>query len=357
MKTIKHATYQSKLFATGVALALLAVIPGVSQAQNLLAHWTLDLPQGTTFPDSSTNNCNLYQDPNTTTALLEPGIAGYSAYLNWSPTPGTSTRLYSTNSALQTDSFGFSFWIQPIYLNDFDNFIIKESGYNNTLPGYARFAWQVHMLGNSGNGTAQIEFVVRGQNGGFNGVVTSATNLTLYTGYTNWVHIAGGYDATTGDLSLFVNGLEADASGTAGAYNSDGSPFDIGTAANGPDYVAFAAGTYIDDVQIYDSPLSANDVGFLMANPGYALGSVVPAPPIVINPFNYNAATGDMTLTFNSLSGTNYTIQASTDLIHWSAVSNLTALASSTTNTLSESLINGVLGSAPRPHLFLRIQN
>ncbi|MGH7990334.1 MAG: LamG domain-containing protein, partial [Limisphaerales bacterium] len=348
MKTIKLAKYHSKFFATGVALVLLAGIPSMSQAQNLLAHWTLDVPQGTTFPDSSTNNCNLYQDTNTATAILEPGIAGYSAYLNYSSPPGTSTRLYSTNAALQTDSFGFSFWIMPIYLNDFDNFIIKESGYNNTIPSYAREAWQVHMLGNSGDGTAQIEFIVRGQNGGFFGVVDSATNLTLYTGYTNWVHIAGGYDATTGDLSLFVNGLEADASGTAGAYNSDGSPFDIGTAANGPDYVAFAAGTYIDDVQLYDSPLSATDVDFLMANPGYALGSVVPAPPIVIKPFNYDTVSGDMTLVFNSTSGTNYTIQASTNLVNWSAVSNFTAVAASTTNVLSKSLIDGVLGSAPR---------
>lgn len=356
MKAIKLTKYQSKLFATGVALALLAGIPGSLQAQNLLAHWTLDLPQGATWPDSSTNNCNLYQDQNTTAAILEPGIAGYSAYLNYQD-PGPSTRLYSTNAALQTDSFGFSFWIQPIYLNDFDNFIIKESGYNNTIPDYAREAWQVHMLGNSGNGTAQIEFIVRGQNGGFFGVVDSATNLTLYTGYTNWVHIAGGYDATTGDLSLFVNGLEADAGGTAGAYNSDGSPFDIGTSANGPDYIAFAAGTYIDDVQLYDSPLSATDVDFLMTNPGYALGSVVPAPPIVISPFSYDAASGDMTLVFNSMSGTNYTIQASTDLIHWSAVSNLTAVASSTTNTLSKSLIDDVLGATPRTQLFLRIQN
>ena len=357
MKKRTSENHHLKLFAVCVAVGLLAGFTSSASAQDLLAHWTLDLPQGTTFPDSSTNNCNLYQDPNTTDAILEPGIAGYSAYLNWSPTPGTSTRLYSTNSALQTDSFGFSFWIQPIYLNDFDNFIIKESGYNNTVPGYARFAWQVHMLGNSGNGTAQIEFIVRGQNGGFVGVVTSATNLSLYTGYTNWVHVAGGYDSVTGDLSLFVNGLEADASGGTGAYNSDGSPFDIGTAANGSDYVAFAAGTYIDDVQLYDSPLSSTNVDFLMANPGYALGAVVPNPPIVISPFSYDAASGDMTVVFNSINTTNYAIQASTDLVNWTTVTNVTAPASSTTAIVSQSQIDSALGLAPRTHLFIRIQN
>lgn len=357
MKKWSSEYHRLKSFAMCVAVGLFAGLTGSAQAQNLLAHWTLDVPQGTTFPDSSTNHCNLYQDPNTTAAVLEPGIAGYSAYLNWSPTPGTSTRLYSTNSALQTDSFGFSIWIQPIFLNDYDNFIIKESGYNNTIPGYARFGWQVHMLGNNGSGKAQIEFIVRGQNGGFVGVVTSATNLTLYTGYTNWVHVAGGYDSVTGDLSLFVNGLEADASGGTGAYNSDGSPFDIGTSANGPDYIAFAAGTYIDDVQLYDSPLSSTNVNFLMANPGYSLGSVIPTPPIVISPFNYNPASGNLTVGFNSVNTQSYAIQASTNLTSWTTVTNVTALAASTTVIVSQSQINTALGLAPRTHVFIRIQN
>ncbi|HVU26628.1 MAG TPA: LamG domain-containing protein [Verrucomicrobiae bacterium] len=346
-----------KLFITCIALSLLTGFTCCSQAQNLLAHWTLDVPQGTTWPDSSTNQCFLYQDTNTTPAALEPGIAGYSVYLNWAPDPGTSTRLYATNAALQTDSFGFSFWIQPVYLNDFDNFIIKESGaYDYGDAGYAAMAWQVHMLGNNGSGAAPIEFIVRGQNGGFYGVVQSSTNLALYTGYTNWVHIAGGYDATTGDLSLFVNGVESDASGNPGAYNSDGSPFDIGTAANGLNYIAFAAGTYIDDVQLYDSPLTASNVDFLMANPGAALGTVINTP-VIINPFNYNAASGDMTIVFNSASNQNYAVQVSTDLLNWSTVTNLTADSSSTTNVISQDLVNGVLGSAPRTQLFIRIQS
>ena len=326
-----------------------------SQAQNLIAHWTLDVPQGTTWPDSSTNHCYLYQDTNTTTAIVEPGIAGYSAFLNWAAVPGTSTRLYSTNAALQTDSFGFSFWIEPTYLNDYDNFIAKESGYNSTVPSYARMAWQVHMLGNSGNGTAPIEFIVRGQNGGFAGVVTSATNLTLYTAYTNWVNIAGGYDATTGELRLFVNGIEATASGGPGAYNSDGSPFDIGTVANGPDYVAFAAGTYIDDVQIYDAPLTASNVDFLMANPGVTLGTVI-VKPIKIGAFTYDPASGSLLLSYNTTTGQSYAVQASTNLLNWTTITNVSANDNMTTNLLSKALIDSAIGTSKHSQLFLRIK-
>src|SRR5205823_2935214 len=83
-----------------------------------------------------------------------------------------------------------------------------------------------------------------------------------------WFHIAGGYDAATGALSLYVNGVEALSNGVAGAQSSDGSPVVVGTVKNGPDVVAPGGVGYFDDIQIFDAPLSAADVQALRANPG-----------------------------------------------------------------------------------------
>src|SRR5262249_4690564 len=39
---------------------------------------------------------------------------------------------------------------------------------------------------------------------------------------------------------------------------------------NDVDFVAYAASTYVEDVQLYNGPLSAPEVEYLLANPGQA---------------------------------------------------------------------------------------
>lgn len=343
----------SLLTSTCLIIGLMTGFVSSTFGQNLKAHWTLDELNGPTYADSSTNLCTLYQDPNTAAALVEPGLVGNSQWLNWQPVPGTSTRLFATNSALQNDSFGFSFWIQPVYLNDYDNFMLKEEAYDPNSPSYAQQSWQVHMIGNNGSGAAPIEFIVRGTGGQFYGVVTSITNLTLYTGSTNWIHVAGGYDAVGGTLTIYVNGQMNQSVGIPGADNSDGSPLSIGTAKNGPNnYVAFAAGVYIDDVQMYDSPLSTNDVAFIEAYPGSVLNS------INIQSFNYSSVSGTANLTFSSESTQGYTVRASTSLTgSYLPVTSITATSVSTTVALSKSLLDGVFGPSPRPQLFYKVSS
>jgi hypothetical protein len=240
----------------------------------LLAHWKLN-ELSPPYADSGWNGISLNQDAATTLALTGAGLEGLAAQLNWQSTPGVSTRLFASNAVLQTDSFGFSFWFSPVYLAPFDNFIAKEMPYDNTVPGYSRLAWQVHLGDDNGSGAAPLEFVVRGNDrsqGDFFGNVFSAGNIPLYSESSEWIHVAGGYNATSGALSLFVNGVEADsANSIPGAHSSDGSPFAIGTARNGADFVAFAAGAFIDDVQLYNGPVSADKVVTLMGNPGWAI--------------------------------------------------------------------------------------
>ncbi len=139
--------------------------------------------------------------------------------------------------------------------------------------------------------------------------------------------------------------------GAPGADNSDGSPLSIGPAKNGPNnYVAFAAGVYIDDVQMYDAPLSTNDVAFIEAYPGSVLNT------INIQNFSYSGSSGNANLTFSSESQDGYTVRAGTNVNGpYLAVTSVTATNVSTTVTLSKSQLDAVFGSSPRPQLFYKV--
>ena len=344
--------HRSRLwFAIYVAIGTFMACAISSRGQNLIAHWTLN-ESGSPYADSSGHGISLFQDTNTTVAISGAGIAGAASELHYQNPPGISTRLFAANAALQTDSFGFSFWLNPNYLNQNDNLIAKEMAYDGTATN--RISWQVHVGNNNGASAEPIELIVYGDHralGSFYGAVVSATNIPLHASMTAWIHVAGGYDSQSGALSLFVNGVQADsANSLPGANNSDGSPLDIGSGKNGGDFVVFAAGTYIDDVQIYDKPLTASDVAVLMANPGQATNAfLITGTPII-------TSNGDVTITFNSTAGMDYAIVMSTNLASYAVADVVSAVCNSTTVTLPKAYIDQVLGNFPRSQLFFRIQ-
>lgn len=275
MNTTNHQN-TVPLFKRALTVAAVAALTTVATqsgiAANLLARWTLN-EASSPYADSGPNGIQLLQDAATTTAISGSGVSSNSAELNWQ-SPGPATRLSANGAALQTDSFGFSLWIQPVYLDQFNEILGKEMVYTN-LANFLRMSWQLQVGGkNPTNDSAPLELVVRGNNrnvGDFFGNVISSTELPLFASSTNWVHIVGGYDAASGSLSIWVNGAGSFNGGTPGADNSDGSPLSIGTGLNGSDYVAFSAGAKVDEVQIYGSPLLADEVAYLRANPGKSL--------------------------------------------------------------------------------------
>jgi len=249
-------------------MAGIAGVPG--RAAELLAHWHMG-EGAPPFVDAGVNGIPLLQDAATATASSGMGIEASAAYLNW-VSGLTATRVYSSDSRLQQDSFGFSFWINPVNLNPFDSLLTKEMAFNNTIPAYARMAWQVHVMDNNGSGAAALQLIVRGDQrgqGDFFGSVQSSTTLPLASNSVAWFHVAGGYDARTGALKLYVNGLETvSGNSSPGAHNSDGSALALGSARNGADFVSYSAITFMDDVQIYAEPLSAAEVEYLLTHPG-----------------------------------------------------------------------------------------
>lgn len=330
-------------------------------APNLAAHWKMEEP-AEPHTNSVTGLADLFLDLNTTPGRFTTnGISGSAGGFDWAPSPGTGTRLFTTNAALQTDSFGFSMWVRPQGMGDYDNFLLKEIPYAPEYGGdnWEKLSWQVHLLGFDGSNdtnTAPVEFIVRGSertNGDFFGVVTSGNRLPRADG-TNWYFIAGGYDAQSGSVMLYVNGGADSSAGRPGAVNSQSNPLSFGTAMNGDfEYIAFGPGCYLDDVQMYDGPLTASQAALLMANPGKTLAQLL---PFSIQRFVYNPADGDMTLVYDSSASQSYTIQATTNLIgSWTTVSNLTATGTLTTNVLSKTALDAVLGGSTRNHLFIRV--
>lgn len=253
-------------------MACLALCAGAlpCRGAQLLAHWHAD-EAGPAFSDAGVYGIPLQQDGGTATALSGPGIEDTAVYLNWVPA-GNATRLFAEDGHLQKDSFGFSFWVNPVNLNPFDNLLAKEMAFNNTIPSYSRMAWQVHVMENNGSGAAPIQLIVRGDNralGDFFGAVQSTVTLPLGTNVVTWFHVAGGYDAVTGALTLYVNGVKTiSANSVPGARHHDGSPLAVGSARNGSDVVAFSAIAMMDDIQIYDAPLTGEEVAHLGAHPG-----------------------------------------------------------------------------------------
>jgi hypothetical protein len=338
-------------------MLLSGAIAGITSsclAQNLLAHWSLD-EGNSPYSDSGWNGVTLYQDPATTKAIAGPGIAGGEAELNWRAVPGTSTRMFATNIALQTDSFGFSFWINLNYLNNGDNFIAKEMPNTTVVSGAQSVAWQVRVGETNIAGSAPVEFIVRGNsptNSNFYGNVLSATNLPLFTSQNSWIHIAGGYDTSSGSMILFVNGVQSTSSNsTPGARSSDGSPFDIGTGENGSNYVVFAAGASIDDVQLYNRPLSASDAAFLMSNPGQDIR------PFYINQMTYDSTSGNITASIISTNSVNlsYVAQVSSNLGSFTAITNVVAAGQNTVITLPKSAVDGIFGAGSYSSVFLKV--
>jgi hypothetical protein len=323
--------------------------------RELIAHWKLN-EVAPPFADSSANGILLLHDTDTTAPTSGLGADGLCAGLVFAD-PGPSTRLYATDAALQQNSFGFSMWLSPINLNPGDNLIVKEMAFDNVNPDFTRMAWQLHLLGNNGSGYAPLELIIRGDNraqGDFFGTAVSAATIPLTNATGNWIHLAGGYDALTGQLRLFVDGV-ASVSGnnSAGAHNSGGYPLSIGTGKNGTNLQFFAASGYLDEVQLYSGPLTPAEVDYLRANPGQFLAGTT---PLRITSFTYDAGSGAASLSFDSIVGTNYTVQVSTALAGFTGATNLTATASSTSVTLSKARLDTVLGAAPRSKLFVRVQ-
>ncbi len=248
----------------GASLALAAT----AQA-TLISSWSMD-EAASPYANSGPNGGSLVQDVGTDTAGTGAGFNGNAAHLQYSG--GTSTRISSQSDPQSGNSFGFSFFINPEYVNEGDYFMTSEAtGGSISTRGFDYWNWTVRAVG--GAGALKLEFIVRGSGGvGAEGFAAVSSDEVMAVGggqSGHWLHVAGGYDASSGALSLFVRDMVDDLSAVEYSGSGDsgltthGAGLSLGTVDYNGSYVNFAANTWVDDVKLFDAPLNATDVANL----------------------------------------------------------------------------------------------
>lgn len=298
------------VLGVGVALAVSS-----SHAQNLVSHWDFNgnAPNVGPWANSVSGGPTMVHDA----ATQGPGSFNPDQpRLEVDGSMGLRTRISASGSSLNINTFSFSFFMDPTDIVGFKTIIDKESLADNNYPDFVRVGWQVQHTG-FGN----LEFVVRGtqpQLGGGNDFfgnlfvfstpdpVNNPTHTNMFPEGANFedetlYHIAGGYDATTGGMFFYATRLDGNpvtslfmgdrtthlSARTPGAVQ-DTSPLSLGSRKAGPpvgggsnegiDFFDAGAGFDIDDLQIYDSLLTQEQVLLLANHPGLTLDDLAGTP-------------------------------------------------------------------------------
>lgn len=226
-----------------LCIAGLVVTTLTSYSQTLVDQWTFD-ETSSPYLNSVSGGPSLLQDTSTTTAGTAAGQTtnpgDNAAVLNW-VAPGPSTSL--TAAGALPDALGFSFYFDPNFIDNWNNYIDETSG-----GGFGTF--QLHMLGDvsqgTGTGSGTMEFAVRGT-GGSQGFAVASQYVTL--NYGQYVQISGQYDPASGAISLTVGNTTVNNTGDMGLLAGNGTQLVVGTDTS---IGAYSVGGAIDDLKIYD---------------------------------------------------------------------------------------------------------
>lgn len=228
----------------------------VSADASLIGHWTLDEGTGITAADSSAfgNDATLTGAQNWVTGVSGTGFEFPG---------GGGTRFGVTMGAelpVGASERTILAWINP------------DSNGDRKFLGYGSGAGSTFNFTVEGSG-------VRFRHGGGN--ITYGGGIPINT--TAFTHVAMRVPvgaSLTGDLDVFINGMEATVTGTGGGgagvtLNTTAGEFRIGNSGSN----SFDGA--LDDVQFYDNALSDADILRLFNNPGQsldALNAIVPEP-------------------------------------------------------------------------------
>lgn len=200
------------------------------------ARWKLGEGSGTTGADSSGNNhpvtlsnATWATDPTRGAVLSLNGSTGYAA---------TTAPVVNT-----AGSFTVSAWVDLASTSAYETFVTQEG---STVGGfYLEYdsdvnKWTFARFANDSPAT------VEKAQGGPTPVVNT------------WTHLAGVYDASSGAMTLYVNGVQAATATDTTPWNATG-PLIIGHGWFNGANNNYVNGS-ISDVQLYQAPLSASDI-------------------------------------------------------------------------------------------------
>ena len=287
----------------------------IENASRLLAHYTMDETDGTRMTDASGNGFHgVYRKTNGGSVLLgQPALASGSS-VKLSDNGGNGAGFGEVPSELDLPSLAigsYAFWLQ---LDEAD--VGTTSGLfgrGDEMPGDP-FGVALAVTGNSD----PIQWISNGSES-----LTSEPFLTTGAPYHilfTYADENGSDDPTVDRLRLYVNGvLLSETEGSGGFDVRKSGSFQIGAVAG-----ALGLTGLVDDFQIYQKELNAEDAAYLFSNPGEALPGGTTAPPMTTpNDFRVQSITRDsnnVSLTWTSDADTTYSIQTSPDLITWQDV-------------------------------------
>lgn len=274
-------------------LAGLAISANPAVGASLISHWDMNNPSAA--PGSYANSVGgapslMWDGATKSIATFDPN----ETRLETSFDATKSSRLSAVAPGFNTGSFSFSMILDPTDMINFGNILTKDTAFAGG-SAFERLGWTVQHT-TDGN----IEFVVRGNSGGFFGATTVSGAASGFTGGgsfadpSDYFQIAGGYDAGSGNAFLYVTKIGNGFSGDVGSFAPVGSLtggtasfgagalFDNDTLSVGTRQTAFGydgngTGFDIYDLQIYDGLLTAGEVLDLANHPGLTI-SPVPEP-------------------------------------------------------------------------------
>jgi len=244
---------RTRFFVLGVGLGLATA----AHAQPI-GWWKFDETSGgTAFASAGGIDGALNGD-----ATFVTGVSGNAMRVT---TAGSGYVNFGNNFALMGTSYTLSFWLNST--STATDQIVVGKHRATSVSGYF-----VGMNQNGPYGATNRAWAYQGSTPGNQPISTTVVNDGA------WHHVAVAYNVGTGAHSIYVDGGLAEDTRSAVGMSSASAPFMVGgifTASGNP------LATYngmVDDLQIYGSRLSDQDINFLFSNPGQA----VPEPMTLV---------------------------------------------------------------------------
>ena len=210
--------------------------------KSLRAHWLFDQNYGKIIPDATDNRYDATLGGTGATWTKTSKVGGGALSLTGSGYAEVDTPVIDT-----TRSFTVAAWVNMTALDDKQPCQTVVSIDGDQVSGF-------YLQFNRQNGN---QFVFNRLEGDQSSTTTMA--LANFTPAQNkWYHLAGVYDAGAKTMALYVNGAMTQTVPYTGAWRATGKTA-IGRGLYLQKKVDFFIG-YIDDVRIYDQPLTADQI-------------------------------------------------------------------------------------------------
>lgn len=217
----------------------------INSASTLVGHWKLDEESGTAAADSSGKGT-----PATLTGTASWTFGWLDGALAFDGVTGAAQ---TTKPAVSTATgFTVALWTQLDHLPTKDAAAVSQTG--NRAAGFQL-----------GYDTAQQRWVFGMASADTDTATLVRTRSDSLANPMEWTHLAGVYDALTGQLRIYVNGRLSATTVTShtSTWNATG-PLQLGRTRSAGALTGYWPGT-VDDVRTYDGVLNADQIAQLAA--------------------------------------------------------------------------------------------